>query len=134
MSIVSLFVNNHLIIRMKIRFLKNATTLMSGSHGFCIRMEIKNKTAKLNGRGLHRRKRFSNWRIQNEIVSKVNRLEMLAGGSRRLVHQTLLISRHDLLPSLSFLSFPQSLFTLPMRGAITPEMKIYIKRSPIKSS
>jgi hypothetical protein len=90
-------------------------------------MKIKHKTAKLDGRGLHRRKRFSNWRIRNEFVSKVNPLEMLSGGSRRLVHRSFLISRHDFIPSLSFLSLPESLFTLPVRGAITPEMKINIK-------
>jgi hypothetical protein len=84
-SIGSFFVKNHIFIRKRTKLLKNATTLMGGSHGFCIRMKIKDKTAKLNGRWLHRRKRFSNWRIQNEFVSKVNPLEMLAGGSRRLV-------------------------------------------------
>jgi hypothetical protein len=105
-SVVSLFVKNHLFIRKRTKFLKNATTLMGGSHGFCIRMKIKDKTAELNGRWLYRRKRFSNWRIHNEFVSKVNPLEMLAGGSRRLVHRSFLISRHDFLPSLSFLSFP----------------------------
>jgi hypothetical protein len=134
MSSVTLFVKKHLIIRKKTRLLENATTLMSGSLSFYFRMEIKNKTAKLNGRGLHRRSRFNNWRIQNEFISKINFLGTLSGRSRRLGHQTFLISRHDLLPFLSFLSFPQSLLTLPMRGVTTPEMKIHIKRSPNKSS
>jgi hypothetical protein len=48
-SIVSLFVKNHLFIRKRTRFLKNAMTLMGGSHGICIRIKIKDKTAKLNG-------------------------------------------------------------------------------------
>jgi hypothetical protein len=134
MSSVTLFVKKHLIIRKKTRLLENATTLMSGTRSFCFRVEIKNKAAKLNGPGLHRRDRFNNWRIQNEFVSKMNPLGMLSGRSRRLGDQTFLISRHDLLPFPSFLTFPQSLFTLPMRGTTTPEMKIHIKRSPNESS
>jgi hypothetical protein len=59
---------------------------------------------------------------------------MLSGRSGRLGDQTFLISKHDLLPFPSLLSFPQSLFTLPMRGTTTPEIKIHIKRSPNESS
>jgi hypothetical protein len=59
---------------------------------------------------------------------------MLSGRSRRLGDHTFLTSKPDLLPFPSFISFPQSLFTLPMRGTTTPEMKIHIKRSPNESS
>jgi hypothetical protein len=78
--------------------------------------------------------RFNNWRIQNEFISKANFLGMLSGRSGRLGDQTFLISKHDLLLFPSLLSFPQSLFTLPMRGTTTPEIKIHIKRSPNESS
>jgi hypothetical protein len=41
MSSVTLFLKKHLIIRKRTRLLENATMLMIGSFGFCIRMEIK---------------------------------------------------------------------------------------------
>jgi hypothetical protein len=134
MSSVTLFVKIHLFIRNKTRFLENATMFMSGSLSFYFRKEIKNKTTKLNGRGLHRGDIFNNWRIHNKFFSKTNFLGMLSGRSRRLGDQTFLTSRHDLLPFSGFLSFPQSFFTLLMRGTTTPEMKIHIKRSPNESS